>query len=78
MPVIVRLSPLLRKYVRGYEHTTGIQIDQAGVSVSQLIKDLSIPKEMVTSVLVNHRPSRTGYVVKDGDHVFLAMVIGGG
>jgi len=46
--------------------------------MSQIIEKMAIPKERVTSILVNHMPSRTGYVAKDGDLVLLAMVIGGG
>jgi len=50
----------------------------AGKRISQLAEELNIPKEMVTSVLVNRLPSRTGYVARDGDRILLAMVIGGG
>jgi len=79
MSVTIKLSPLLRKYAPGYDHDKGIVLSEgSGKKVSRLIQDLDIPKERVTSVLVNHMPSRTGYVAKDGDLVLLAMVIGGG
>jgi hypothetical protein len=29
-------------------------------------------------VIVNHRPSRIGYVAREGDLILLGMVIGGG
>ena len=79
MSVFVRMSPLLRKYVPDYDHNEGIVMEKgAGKRISQLAEELNIPKEMVTSVLVNRLPSRTGYVARDGDTVLLAMVIGGG
>ncbi len=79
MSVVVRLSPLLRKYRSEYDHDEGIVMkDGAGKKVRQLVRELNIPEDMVTSVLVNHRPSRTSWVADDGDQVFLAMVIGGG
>ena len=79
MPVVVKLSPLLRKYVPGYDHDEGIVLENgAGERVSRLIEEVGVPKDMVTSVLVNHRPSRVGYVAREGDLVLLAMVIGGG
>ncbi len=78
MPFFVKLSPVLRKYVRDYDHGKGIRIEQIGMSVGQLIKELNIPGKMVTSIIVNHRPSSNGYVVQDGDRILLAMIIGGG
>ena len=79
MPVSIRLSPLLRKYVPDYDYDEGIIMKNgAGKRITQLVEELNIPKEMVTSVLVNRLPSRTGYVARDGDTVLLAMVIGGG
>jgi hypothetical protein len=79
MSVVLKLSPLLRKYVEGYDHDQGIVLEKgAGKKVSQLIEETAIPNEKVTSVLVNHRPSRIGYVAQEGDLILLAMVIGGG
>lgn len=79
MPITIKLSPLLRKYAPNYDHDKGIVLAEgSGKKVSRLIQEMEIPRERVTSVLVNHLPSRTGYVTKDGDLVLLAMVIGGG
>jgi hypothetical protein len=79
MSVVVKLSPLLRKFVPDYDHDRGIMLENgAGKKVSQLIEQVGVPKERVTSVLVNHRPSRVGYVAREGDLILLAMVIGGG
>ncbi|MBL7212578.1 MAG: hypothetical protein ISS61_09390 [Desulfobacteraceae bacterium] len=49
-----------------------------GKKVSLLIKELSIPLEKVASILVNHLPSKPGYVAKDGDFILLAFVLAGG
>ena len=79
MSVTVKLNPLLRRYAPNYNHHKGIVLaDGSGKKVSQLIQEMDIPEERITSVLVNHMPSRTGYVAKDGDLVLLAMLIGGG
>jgi len=79
MSITVKLSPLLRKYATDYDHDKGIVLaDGSGKKVGQIIEEMDIPKERVTSVIINHMPSRTGYVAKDGDLVLLAMVIGGG
>jgi hypothetical protein len=79
MSVVLKLSPLLRRYVPDYDHDEGVVIEKgAGKKVSQLAEEVNVPKEKVSSVLVNHRPTRVGYVARDGDLVLLAMVIGGG
>jgi len=79
MSVTLKLNPLLRKYAPDYDHDKGIVLaDGSGKRVSRLIQEMNIPEKRVTSVLVNHMPSRTDYVAKDGDLVLLAMLIGGG
>jgi hypothetical protein len=79
MSVTLKLNPLLRKYAPDYDHDKGIVLaDGSGKRVSRLIQEMNIPEKRVTSVLVNHMPSRTEYVAKDGDLVLLAMLIGGG
>jgi ribosome biogenesis protein Tsr3 len=79
MSITVKLNPLLRRYVSDYDHDTGIVLaDGSGKNVRQIVNEIAIPEERVTSVLVNHMPSRTGYVVKEGDLILLAMLIGGG
>ena len=79
MSVTIKLSPLLRKHAPGYDHDKGVVLAEgSGKKVSRIIQEMDIPRERVTSVLVNHMPSQPGYVAKDGDLVMLAMVIGGG
>ena len=79
MSVTLKLSPLLRKYVPGYDHDEGIVVENgAGEKVSCIAEELSIPRDRITMVIVNHRPSRIGYVAREGDLILLGMVIGGG
>ena len=79
MSVTLKLSPLLRKYVPGYDHDEGIVVENgAGEKVSHIAEELSIPRDRITMVIVNHRPSRIGYVAREGDLILLGMVIGGG
>lgn len=79
MPVTIELSPLLRKYVSGYDYEKGIVVTKgAGQKVSHIVEQLSIPKDRITMVIVNHRPSRIEYVAQEGDLIRLGMVVGGG
>ena len=78
MTVRVELSLLLRKYVPDYEDD-GLIVDyEEGKTVRHVINELGIPKEKVFTVLVNHKPSNVGYILQDGDHVRLSMVLGAG
>ncbi len=79
MSITVKLSPLLRKYVQNYDPDKGIPFKYgAGKRVTEIIEDLAIPKNRVTMVMVNHRPSNPTYVAQEGDLILLGMVIGGG
>jgi len=79
MPVTVKLSPLLRKFVPDYDYEEGIIVTKgAGQKISLIAEQLSIPEDRITMVMVNHRPSRMGYVAQEGDLILLGMVIGGG
>jgi hypothetical protein len=79
MAVRVELTLLLQKYVPNYDRDNGIVMeDGEGKVVRQIIVELGIPLVKVFQVLVNHLPSQDSYVVKDGDLVTLAMVLGAG
>lgn len=79
MPIHVQLSPLIRKYVPNYDHSTGVKlaVDEPQ-SVEQIVAQLSIPREEVISIMVNGYPAKFNTTVNDGDSVMLAKVIGGG
>jgi sulfur carrier protein ThiS len=79
MSIHVQLSPLIRKYVPNYDHSTGIQLKvDTPNSVEQIIAKLNIPREEVISIMVNGYPGKFNSTVNDGDSVTLAKVIGGG
>lgn len=79
MSIHIQLSPLIRKYIPGYDHSTGIQLEiDAPHSVEQIIAKLKIPRKEVISVMVNGYPGKFSSTVEDGDSVTLAKVIGGG
>jgi hypothetical protein len=81
MSVRVQLSPLLRKYVPGYDHDTGIVLEHTeDHTVLQIMERLSIPAEEFSNItiLVNSYPGKPKRVVKEADCITLAKVIGGG
>jgi hypothetical protein len=79
MSVHVKLSPLLYRYVHDYDPRKGIIIEEgSGKTIRQIIYDLEIPSEMMSSILVNHLPAKLITLVKDGDHVMLLRILGGG
>ena len=79
MSVRIKLSLLLQKYVPNYNEDVGIVVANAqGKTIRELIVELGIPPEQVFTVLVNHLPAQPNRVVKDGDTVTLARVLGAG
>jgi sulfur carrier protein ThiS len=79
MSIHVQLSPLIRKYVPNYDHSTGVQLTiDAPHSVEQIVAKLNIPREEVISIMINRYPGKFNSTVNDGDSVTLAKVIGGG
>lgn len=79
MLVRIQLSPPLGKYVPGYDHNKGIELENVhGRTVRQIIEELKIPPEEVYAIMVNSYPGKPNSVVKDGDSVTLTKIIGGG
>ena len=79
MPIHVRLSPLIRKYVPNYDHSTGVILTiDAPEKVMQIVARLDIPRQEVISIMVNGYPGKFKTPVNDGDSIMLAKVIGGG
>jgi sulfur carrier protein ThiS len=79
MSIQIQLSPLIRKYVPNYDHTTGVILTiDAPQSVEQIVARLDIPREEVISIMVNGYPGKFNSTVNDGDSIMLAKVIGGG
>jgi len=79
MSILIRLSPMIRKYVPNYDHSIGIRLTvDEPLSVGQIIAKLKIPREEVISIVINGYPGKSKTTVNDGDSVMLAKVIGGG
>jgi hypothetical protein len=80
MAVRVDLNPILRKqYQIDYDPDKGLILDKvAGKTLRQIVQELGIPIDEITSTLVNHRVEQPGYKVQDGDSIYLAIAISGG
>jgi len=60
MPVHLKVSSILRKYVNNYDPTEGAVLeDGEGKGIYEIIDELGIPSEKVTLVLVNKMPAAT-------------------
>lgn len=80
MSVRVELNPILRRmYQVNYDPETGLILtDAAGKTLRQVVTELGIPLDEVSSILVNHRVEQPGYKVQDGDMIHLSVAISGG
>jgi len=80
MSVRVDLSPILRRqYHLDYDPEKGLILaDGAGKTLRQIVEELGIPIDEISSTLVNHRIEQPGYKVHDGDSIYLTIAISGG
>ena len=80
MSVRIDLSPFLRrKYRPDYDPNKGLIIDDgAGKTLHQIVQELGIPLDEVSSTLVNHYAAQPTYRVQDGDLIILTIAISGG
>ena len=80
MSVRVDLSPILRRqYQLDLDPEKGLILeDGAGKTLRQIVQELGIPFDDVTSTLVNQRVEQPGYRVQDGDSIYLTIAISGG
>ena len=80
MSVRIDLNPILRrKYQPGYDPNEGlILVDGAGKTLYQIVNELGIPFDEVSSTLVNYRVEQPSYKVQDGDLICLTIAISGG
>jgi hypothetical protein len=80
MSVRVDLNPILRRqYQLNYDPVKGLILeDGAGKTLHQIVYELGIPLDEVTSTLVNQRVKQPGYIVQDGDSIYLSIAISGG
>jgi hypothetical protein len=80
MSIRVELNPILRRMYRpDYDSNKGLILtDGAGKSLHQIVTELGIPLDEVSSFLVNHRVEQPNYKVQDGDSIYLSIAISGG
>jgi hypothetical protein len=80
MAVRVDLSPILRRqYPLDYDLDKGLVLENgAGKTLQQIVQELGIPLDEITSTLVNQRVEQPGYRIQDGDSIYLAIAISGG
>lgn len=80
MSVRVDLNPILKRmYRQNYDPDTGLILpDAAGKTLHQIVTELGIPPDEVSSILVNHRVEQPNYTVQDGDWIHLSVAISGG
>ena len=80
MSVRVDLCPILRRqYHPDYDPQKGLVLeDGAGKTLRQIIQELGIPFDEVTSTLVNQRMALPGCRIQDGDSIVLTIAISGG
>lgn len=73
------LSSTLRKYIPGYDPEKGHEIQvRKGTSVSDLCKQMNIPVDMVTIIMVDGRSKDHEHVLNGSERVHLFPAIGGG
>jgi hypothetical protein len=80
MSIRVDLNPILRRMYRlDYDPEKGLILtDGAGKTLQQIVTELGISHDEVSSILVNHRVEQPNYKVQDGDLIYLSIAISGG
>jgi len=80
MSIRVDLNPILRRMYRlDYDPEKGLILtDGAGKTLQQIVTELGISHDEVSSILVNHRVEQPNYKVQDGDMIYLSIAISGG
>jgi Mut7-C ubiquitin len=80
MSIRVELNPILRKIYRpDYDPDKGLILTNgAGKTLRQIVGEVGIPVDEVSSILVNHRVEPLNYLAQDGDLIHLSIAISGG
>jgi len=73
------LSSTLRKYIPGYDPDKGHEIQvHKGTTVSDLCKQMNIPVDMVTVIMIDGRAKNHDHILNGSERVHLFPAIGGG
>ena len=79
MPITVKLSSSLRRYVSGYDPHQGLNLEYTpDQTVEELMQQLGIPREMVKIIMVNGLSTPLERTLEDGDRLGLFPAVGGG
>jgi molybdopterin synthase sulfur carrier subunit len=79
MPLQIFLNATLRHYVPGYDPYQGISLEvPQGTTVFQVIKQLHLPPQEVTLIMVDGRRQEAGYPLQGNERLGLFPPIGGG
>ena len=79
MPMQILLSATLRKYVPGYDPAQGVAKTIARpMKLEGLCREMGIPPETVTIVMINGKRVSLDYEVQGDERVALFPPVGGG
>ncbi|MGD9160325.1 MAG: hypothetical protein PVG39_18055 [Desulfobacteraceae bacterium] len=73
------LSSILRNYIPGYDPNKGHEAEIKQVTtVTELCRQINVPAELVTIVMVDGRMQGHDYVLNGTERIYLFPSIGGG
>ncbi len=79
MTLKIFLSSTLRKYIPGYDPNKGHETEiSQGTTVSDLCRQINVPVEDVTIIMVDGRMRQPDHILKGTERVHLFPAIGGG
>lgn len=79
MPLLIKLSASLRRFVPDYDALAGLSLPWTpGATVAQVLAGLGIAPTEVKIIMVNGVAAGPDAVLKDGDRVGLFPAVGGG
>ena len=79
MYVRVLLSSSLRRYVPGYDPSSGLDLEvDKGMTVAEVCRLMNVPKEKIKIVMVDGRHRSLEHLLEGDERVALFPPVGGG
>lgn len=79
MPLQIMLFATLRRFIPGYDPYQGLLLDiSPGTALSQVIRQLNLPTEDITLILVNGVQQQPDYQLQGDERVAFFPPVGGG
>lgn len=79
MPLTIFLSSSLRKYIPGYDPSSGLELTgEAGIKIAELCQKLGIPADKIKIVMVNGRKEELDYILQGDERLGFFPPVGGG